>query len=46
MPNFKMLTFLLIGFAIYDLFMVYVTPLLTPSKESGAGVLIVKYARI
>lgn len=34
MPNFKMLTFLLIGFAIYDLFMVYVTPLLTPSKES------------
>ena len=46
MPNFKMLTFLLIGFAIYDLFMVYVTPLLTPSKESGAGVLIVKCARV
>merc|ERR1711935_947183 len=34
LPNFKMLTFLLIGFAIYDLFMVYVTPYLTPSKES------------
>ena len=32
-----MLTFLLIGFAIYDLFMVYVTPMLTPSKESGIG---------
>lgn len=37
LPNFKMLTFLLIGFAIYDLFMVYVTPLLTPSKESVMG---------
>ena len=34
LPNFKLLTLLLIGFCVYDVFMVYITPYLTPKGDS------------
>lgn len=34
LPNFKLLTLLLVGFCVYDVFMVYITPYLTPKGDS------------
>jgi len=34
LPNFKLLTLLLVGFCVYDVFMVYITPFLTPDGDS------------
>jgi hypothetical protein len=34
LPNFKLLTLILAGFCAYDVFMVYITPYITPNGDS------------